>query len=80
VPLVITIPPGWRTSAGIGAPPGATDITHGWRPVSIRAAIASLRDDVDAIIAAHKIPLAPDIRPCAADARRWRAESVSWKP
>jgi hypothetical protein len=49
-PLIITGPPGWRILAGIGSAPTAQDISHGWHPVSIRAALAMLRDGVDAII------------------------------
>lgn len=60
VPLAVTVPRGWRISAGIGAAATAADISHGWHPVSIRAALALLRDGVDAIVASQKIPLAQE--------------------
>lgn len=58
VPLTVTVPRGWLVSAGIGAAPTAADISHGWHPVSLRAALAMLRDGVDAIITSQQIPLA----------------------
>ena len=60
IPLTVTVPRGWQLSAGIGATPTAADISHGWHPVSIRAALGLLRDGVDAIIEAQKIPLAEE--------------------
>jgi hypothetical protein len=58
LPLIVTIPQGWRVIAGIGAASTATDINHGWHPVSIRAAIRLLRDGIGTIRGTQEIPFA----------------------
>lgn len=49
-PLKIRLPPAWSFIAGTGAVPQAIDVNEKWTPVSTRAAIGILRQNVQAVI------------------------------
>ena len=47
--LQVRLPSGWKATAGTGYVPAAADINRGWYPVSVRAAIALLREGIRSV-------------------------------
>lgn len=52
-PVRVTLPRGWSVAAGLGVPPGAFDIGHDWRALSLRGAHSIARE----VFAACGVPV-----------------------
>lgn len=48
-PLLVRLPKGWHLTAGTGVVPTALDVNADWRPINLWAALAVVRDSVEAI-------------------------------
>ena len=72
-PLDVHAPERWEVRCGVGVAPTATDINHGWYPVTFREVLVLLRHSAEALLAARRGDGAPDTH---VDFEQWPSESL----